>query len=302
VNRRDFLKYTGQAIVAAGLLPYGCGSGSSASVQSPRPTMVGERRLIYDHNNNLYELISLEHKLVRYNADGSVLWEKGGLGDAPGQLNYPMEMKPGPNGLLYIVDHGDSEIEVVDENGNALFQIGDPGTGDDDLNYPNDIAVDEDGFLYVCDAHNHRIQVFDPEGNPARRFGELGTEGAMLNHPESVDISPNGEVHVVDSGNARVQMYSKEGDYLGSYGSYGQDDGQFLDPSAIVIDSNGFSYVSDAVSGYVQVFNGSHGPVERYKPTLDDGRIAIPLCVDWAPEETLYIYAQPGFDPTAVQA
>ena len=304
MKRRDFLKCTGTVIAAGVLLPWGCGSDSRSSHQSssPRLYLAGERHLMYDDDDNEYELLPHEHSLERLDADGNVLWSFAGLESEGGIFNYPVEMVPGKNGLLYVLEFGGGEIEVLNKQGAHVMTIGGIGSDDGSLLYPSDLVVNEEGILFVTDSSNHRVQVFDENGTPIRRFGQLGTDGAFLNHPEGIDFDPDGNIHVVDAGNDRVQIYDPMGNHIGSYGSYGSGEGQFMDPGTVVIDENGYRYVSDAVTGYVTIFDHEGSFLERYKPTFPDGTPAVPVRLTLAPNQMLYIYATPGFDEQAFLA
>lgn len=305
MKRRDFLRSSLGAMAGLCLLPHGCGSDSRprpgllrADMEASaglRPIAVSERHLVHDVSGNRYEILALEHRILRLTDSGGLLWELGGLGIDPGQVNHPLDLVAGGDGRLYVLDHGSSEIEVYDGLGQSLFRFGSFGTALGELSFPRDLEVDAAGVIHVCDSRNHRVHLFDPDGVPLRTFGELGSGPGRFNHPEAVAIDLDGNLHVVDSGNARVQVHDPTGGALTYYGSYGPDEGQLVHPTSVAIDRQGNSYVADPVGGYVQVFGPDQGPIQRFRPVLPGGLIAEPLRLTWAPGEVLQILARPGF-------
>lgn len=300
MNRRDFLKLSGQGVAAMGALHAGCGP---LGWLFPRPGDalagiygVGEDYLHFDTDGNAYKIVSAEHKLVRLNADGSTAWEIGGLGEEDGQLNYPVAIELDSQNRIYVVDFGNSRIGVFDADGSFIRHVGegDPTDADDsDLNFCRHIAIDSDDYLYVCDSSDHHIQVFDPDGNPSVEFGYFGDGAAELNHPRAIEIDPEGHFHVIDAGNGRIQVFDWRGRHVRSYGSFGNDVGEVRWPRSLVIDSRGNSYVVDGASGHIDVFDADGEGIEQLEPKFADGRSASPLYVTWAPGGQLYVTANP---------
>ena len=304
VSRRAFLKFTSGAVALMGVagIP-GCGdsqeyvfnttTGSNGNTV-PQVQALNQQLLEFGIDGTSYRLDQRAFTVARLDAAGGVVWEVGGLGDGSGLFNFPVALSTDSQGLIYVADRGNGEIDVLDADGKLVRSF-----GDDRLFIARDMALDaQRGRIYVADGPNHHIVIFDLGGNFLGTMGEFGTEQpAKLNFPNGVALGPNGELHVVDSGNAEVQIYSAGGDFLRSYGSRGDDLGEFAVPRAVVVDSVGNSWVADAVAGYVTEFRADGTAVTRFVPTFADGTPGQPTYLALSPSGQLVITAVPAFQP-----
>src|SRR5262249_52361326 len=149
---------------------------------------VGEGYLIFDDSGDVFEIQSAAHTVLRRRTDGSLVWQVGGFGMGPGQLNYPTGLLLDRQGPLYVVDHGKSRILVYGADGTYLRQVG-GRTADDvddpmELDFCRAVALGSDQRLYVCDTRDYQIQVFERDGTAAGAFGAFGDNGQ---DPESLN-------------------------------------------------------------------------------------------------------------------
>jgi DNA-binding beta-propeller fold protein YncE len=100
---------------------------------------------------------------------------------SPNPLVSPEDLAFDLEDNLYVVDAGNSRIQVFDSDGNFLRMWGKPGDGEGEFNfyhghyYIGGIAVDREGNVYVADNANWRIQKFDSHGNFLLQWGSKGT-------------------------------------------------------------------------------------------------------------------------------
>jgi tripartite motif-containing protein 71 len=99
--------------------------------------------------------------ILGYDEGGTLLGSWGIQGTGAGAFREPRGMAFDAKGRLYIVDRGNSRVQVMDSTTGAfLTSFGGYGTGDGQFRFPEDIAIGEDGSLYVSDTYSHRIQKF----------------------------------------------------------------------------------------------------------------------------------------------
>src|SRR5947199_426896 len=75
----------------------------------------------------------------------SYITQWGESGSGPGQLLYPRGIAVGPNGNVYVTDHGNNRVQVFTSNGDFVTQWGSYGSGNGQFFSPWGIAVDGDG-------------------------------------------------------------------------------------------------------------------------------------------------------------
>lgn len=96
-------------------------------------------------------------------------------GAQPGQLSWPISLDGAADGRIYVLDAGNSRIQVFDQGGNYLTEWGRKGSGagefdfgtganlgQGDVQFNGSVAVGLDGYIYVLDVPNQRIQKFAP--------------------------------------------------------------------------------------------------------------------------------------------
>jgi DNA-binding beta-propeller fold protein YncE len=205
----------------------------------------------------------------------------GTYGSKPGQFIDPMGVAFGPNGLLYLVDSGNSRIQVLRPDGTPLNAWGSNGTAPGQLVAPSDIAIDEEGELYVADTGNSRIQVFSLDGAFRRQWGQHGTAKGQLNNPRSVAVSRD-RVFVADTDNQRIQVFDRKGGFLFAFGKLGTENGEFSDPVAVTVDEEGFSYVCDHQNNRIEKFDQNGKFVDTWgKYGSHSGLMATPSDVSY---------------------
>ena len=135
------------------------------------------------------------HRVVKLDGDGNLLWRLGGRG---------------PRGIPQ------------------------PGTAQGEFWSPQAVCTDSEANIYVADSRNCRVQKLSPDGEPLTAFGSWGNGHGQFggDGPIGIAVDEKGRVlvadsHTVQGGNHRVERFDPDGDYLDQFGSYGSGFGQF---------------------------------------------------------------------------
>lgn len=181
-----------------------------------------------DSKGNIYVADTMNHRLLVFAADGSLLRSIGTQGNGEGQFFEPRGVAVDPDGMIYVADTWNARIVKLNSEGTFIKAW---GTGTEDfgggrragvtdgtlagnaaapLNFfgPRGVAVDKAGNVYIADTGNKRIVVTDTEGNFRYQFGEFGAAAGQFSEPTGIAVDEQGQVYVADTWNGRVQVFA----------------------------------------------------------------------------------------------
>jgi DNA-binding beta-propeller fold protein YncE len=145
---------------------------------------------------------------------------------AQARFAWPLAMVFDDNGNLYIVDHFNHRVRMINPKGEISTYMGTGVRGfngeglpakESQLDHPIDIARDQEGNLYVADMGNHCVRRIDRTpphvvSSVAGICGERGFSGdggpariAHLNVPRGIAIGPDNALFITDSFNGRIR-------------------------------------------------------------------------------------------------
>ena len=156
IDRRDFFRWSATGAAVAVLPLSGCATDGIAVVEG------GPGALAVAADGTRFELMPDRHRL-RITAPDGATREVGGLGRAPGKLNYPIAVVVAGE-LAYVVDHGNHRVQAFDAAGAVRAVLGEGA-----LLYPSGItAIGE--RLFVADTGHQEVVELSGAG-VVRRFG-----------------------------------------------------------------------------------------------------------------------------------
>jgi DNA-binding beta-propeller fold protein YncE len=146
-----------------------------------------------------------QNRVHRFGPDGQLRHSWGEAGSGPGQFDTPHSLWVDDQERVYVVDRGNSRVQVFDGDGRFLAAW----TG---LCWPHDIFLTAEGTAIVTDCAprepgasrpyhevmpSQPIAVFTTAGEQIARWGSVGTgSGQFLDCPHSVWIDAAGDVYV----------------------------------------------------------------------------------------------------------
>lgn len=210
-------------------------------------------------------------------------WGEAGNGD--GEFQSPLGLAVNSNDKIYVVDQGNSRIQIFDTSGNFQDEWGSFGAGDGEFRLVNSIAIDSNDNVYVTEFSGvtSRVQKFDSGGNFIRKWGGFGAGDGQFKFPIGIAIDSNDNIYVADSGNDRVQKFDSDGGFITKWGTTGNGNGQFNFPSGVGVDSSDRIYVSDTIEDRIQRFS-SAGVYQ-----IQWGFSASPSQIKVSPDDEIYV-------------
>ena len=103
----------------------------------------------------VYIADAINNRVQVFKDDGALVGVLGG--ERPPALNYPYDIKVGPDRTLYVVEYAAGRVTRLDREGRVLGRYGRTGSGLGQFTTPWGIAVDARGRVFVADTGNRRI-------------------------------------------------------------------------------------------------------------------------------------------------
>jgi len=152
---------------------------------------------------------SKEHTVKVFGMDGKLIGRVGkGIGEAPGQFQFPTYVAVDGDGNLYVTDTMNGRVEMFDPDGKYVKSFGQLGDGWGMFARPKGVALDSFGNLYVADSGWSNVQIFNRKGKVLLFFGGRGILPGMLRNPSAMAIDKRNHIYVCDYINHRIEEYA----------------------------------------------------------------------------------------------
>jgi DNA-binding beta-propeller fold protein YncE len=108
------------------------------------------------HEGSVLALDSLDKKIFRFNADGSIAEEI----DLGAEADFPVSLTVGPSGFIYVLDRHRNSVLAYSENGSFRYSFLSSGQAPGQVYFARQLRFDPWGRLCVVDEGNGRVEVF----------------------------------------------------------------------------------------------------------------------------------------------
>ncbi|WP_216318299.1 protein kinase domain-containing protein [Deinococcus aestuarii] len=190
--------------------PYGLGEGELL-----QPVGLAVAR------GHVYVLDAEAHHVVVYDTHGRFVRRFGGRGRGLGRFEGPRAIAAAPNGEVYVLDHGNREVQRFSPQGEYLsryaFRL---DRESDALRELEGLGVDGSGAVYIVDGVARRVRRIEPGGKPGASFALEPLVGEPEGAPWLLQIGSEGQVFAVRRGGQVLRAYSAAGDLLASHDMY----------------------------------------------------------------------------------
>jgi DNA-binding beta-propeller fold protein YncE len=220
----------------------------------------------------------------------------GGYGISTGAFDGPADVAVDPAGNIYVLDVGNSRVQVFDSFSNFVLEWGSSGSGPGQFKRPSTIAIGPDGRIYIVDTGNHRVQIFGwvPRSEcpncPSRRdgtslkflssWGSLGSRPGDFKDPVDIAFGGQNEIWILDAGNERVQGFNFKDsfEFATEFGStVGNRGGVFSDQVSIAWSDERFGYLYLLGKGCVVQQFKPDGTLERtWSAVVPESGLCVP--------------------------
>jgi DNA-binding beta-propeller fold protein YncE len=114
------------------------------------------------------------------------------------------------DGTIYVVDTGNSRVQVFDKEGKFIRIINGSkdGTGGSTFVNPRGIGIDQRGMIYVVSNLTHIIYGFSKDGDQMFQFGSMGEANGQFYLPNGLFIDKQDNIYITDTLNLRVSVFN----------------------------------------------------------------------------------------------
>ena len=142
------------------------------------------RDLVLDDNGTIY--IGEGAAVSCLSNDGAFKWRKGrnasstmsgSTGEADGEFDNAFGITIGQDGNLYVADHNNHRVQVLDKNGTFIRKFGEYGSAPGQLNTPLDVVSLADGRILVTDYNYGHF--FKMDGTFIKRESSISTYASV---------------------------------------------------------------------------------------------------------------------------
>lgn len=141
-----------------------------------------------------------------------------------GLFKIPHAIRAGPDGNIWTVDAGSSQIIKFSPDGKELlhFDVGNqPQSSESPFVGATDIAFVK-GHLFISDGYaNARILEFSADGKKIREWGTPGSGPGQFHLPHSI-VADRNTLYVADRENGRIEEFDFHGKFLREIGNLGR--------------------------------------------------------------------------------
>jgi streptogramin lyase len=155
---------------------------------------------------SIYIANSPNHRIQKFDPDGTLIVEWGRYGILTGQFKNPYDVALDSMGNFYVADTFNSRIQKFASDGTFLNCWA--------VNRPSGIEIDSSDNVYVISWQSCSIEKFTSNGVLLTQWGSCGNEEGKFKGPFRINVSPDGKIYVSDTDNNRIQVFaSNDRDY-----------------------------------------------------------------------------------------
>ena len=191
------------------------------------------------------------HQVKKYSLQGKFLSVIGNnRGNNNGQFDEPRGLVFSSNKMLYVIDRGNSRVQVFQQDDKFAFTFGSKGYNPGQFQCPVRIAIDTDNRVLVSDVDGNYISLFSHIGSFISRI--------TCDRPCAITVSPDGYIIAGCTGeNNKIRVWNPTHQLLHQFAKKGSQQGEFGNILGISISSTGTIYVVEGTNNRLQIISNS---------------------------------------------
>lgn len=252
----------------------------------------------------LYALEPKPAKVREIAPNGFVAGAFGSKGSGVGQFKGPTSIAAGPDGLLYVLDAGNSRIQRIELSNKAKQEPVPPSTASKLLvaGPALTVALEASALaaagdkLYAYLPEAGQFAILGRDGKELSRFGrKSGKSPEVTKRAEGLAASAKFGLFVSDTAGDKIQHFDAQGKFVGnvaqSTGFFDgkKKEGRVRSPRGAAVSEKGMLYVADTDNLRVDVFSPDGAFLSSFGPQLGPHELQSPVAVAWDPAGFVYV-------------
>ncbi|MBI5203160.1 MAG: hypothetical protein HY925_16335 [Elusimicrobia bacterium] len=255
----------------------------------------------------LYSLEPKPAKVREIAPDGYMPGAFGSKGSSVGQFKTPSGIAVGPDGLIYVLDAGNSRLQRIELANKAKHDPVPASTASKLLvsgpakvfaMKTSAIAAQADRF-YAYHPEPGEFAAYDRDGKEFVRFGhKSGKDASVTSGSEGLGASPKFGLFVSDTRGDKIQRFTSSGTFVSNFaGSTGffdskKKEGRVRSPRGVAVTEKGTAYVADTGNRRVDAFNPEGAFLFSFGPQIGPYELQEPVGVAWDNAGFAYVLDQ----------
>jgi len=178
----------------------------------------------------------------------------GRYGSEPGEFDDITDIATGPDGTIYVSDHGNNRIQTFSENGTFLQSWGEYNPDNRLLINPGGLVTDTGGNLYMIELLFNRIFMWNRTSTQTKTYEIPETLVGRHWGEKTIALDTSKNIYIADPGNRTIWKTSPNGEFVQSW-KFPYLGGEEHPPKQILIDANNTVYVCDSWSEYIYTYS-----------------------------------------------
>ncbi|MFC4454658.1 protein kinase domain-containing protein [Deinococcus sonorensis] len=169
----------------------------------------------------LYVLDAEAHHVVIFDDQGHFIRRFGGRGQGGGRFEGPRQLAVSPEGDVYVLDSGNSEVQRFSYDGEYVSRYAFRQDRTSETLRPLEgLAVDAHGAVYIVDGTAGKLRKIEHGGTPGLTFPLETLVGEPSDVPWLLQVTDQGVIYAVRQGGQVLRTYSSVGDLMSSTDMY----------------------------------------------------------------------------------
>jgi DNA-binding beta-propeller fold protein YncE len=153
------------------------GSQATGGISAPNGGFYFPESIAADSENNVYVADTGNHRIQKFDSNGTFITKWGGSGNADGRFQFPQGIAVDSENNVYVADTENNRIQKFDSNGTFITKWGSEVVEGEEF-MPRSLTV-SDNHVFSTNYSNNTINKFNTIGTFITKWGSEGSADGL---------------------------------------------------------------------------------------------------------------------------